>query len=181
MQRRNGIQRGVTLIEQIMVIAIIGILVTVAIPPLVRMLHRNELKTAQIDFIAGLRQARSSAVNRGTPTVFCPSRDGEHCDETNIWDAGWLTAEDIDHDNQPDGRPLYTWTAPTGAVRVRSSNGRDHVRFQPDGSSPGSNLTLRFCMPGRPGEPLKVVVANSGRIRAAANVGGPDACPDDDG
>lgn len=169
MQRRNGIQKGLTLIEQITVLAIIGILVTIAIPPFADMLHRSELKTAQIDFIAGLRQARSSAVDRGIPTVFCPSRDGEHCDETNLWDAGWLTAEDIDHDNQPDGRPLYTWTAPTGDVSVRSSDGRDHVRFQPDGSSPGSNLTLRFCMPGRPGASLKVVVANSGRIRAAAS------------
>lgn len=176
MHPMKGFHRGITLIEQIMALAIIAVLATVALPPLNHLLHRNRLKTAQIDYIAGLRQARAAAVHRGIPTVFCPSIDGQRCDEKRVWDAGWLTAADIDRDNQPDAQPMYRWASADHGVMVRSSAGRNHVRFQPDGSAPGSNLTLRFCIPEEPGRVLSVIVSNSGRIRASSDNNSEDDC-----
>ncbi|MEO7053228.1 MAG: GspH/FimT family pseudopilin [Rhodanobacter sp.] len=159
-------QHGTTLIEQIMVLTIIGVLIGVAVPPLRRALGHNRLQVAQTDFIAALQHARSTAVTSGKRTLFCPSTDGTQCSGSTQWELGWLLGHDTDGDHQPDGRPSYTGAVYTG-LRIASSSGRHDVRFKPDGSSPGSNLTLLFCEPGGDGHALSVVVSNPGRVRGA--------------
>jgi len=41
------------------------------------------------------------------------------------------------------------------------------VRFHPDGSASGTNLTLLFCSPASNENALSVVMSNSGRVRGA--------------
>lgn len=167
-QRSNPCdQHGITLIEQIMVLAIIAVLLSVATPSLHKILTRSTVQTAQTDFIAALRHARSTAVFSGKRTLFCPSIDGAHCASTTHWEQGWLLGTDANHDNQPDGAPRYTGTSRAGKLLIRSSTGRQLVRFQPDGSAGGSNLTLLFCVPDGQSPALSVVVSNSGRVRGA--------------
>lgn len=160
-------QRGVTLIEQLMVLAIIGVLLGIAVPSLHQLMARNELQTAQTDFIAALQQARASAVTSGRRVVFCPSMDASHCAATTHWEHGWILGVDGDHDNQPDGVPQYTAGA-RAHLAIRSSAGRQLVRFQPDGTAGGSNLTLTFCHTDAAAPALNVIISNSGRVRGAA-------------
>ncbi len=159
-------QRGVSLIEQIMVLAIIGILTGIALPPLQHLLGRNRLQEAQTDFITALQHARSTAATSGKRTLFCPSPDGNHCSGDTQWEHGWLLGHDTDGDHQPDGGPSYTRNTYTG-LHITSSHGRHDVRFRPDGSAGGSNLTLLFCEPGGDGQALSVIVSNAGRVRGA--------------
>ena len=159
-------QRGTSLIEQIMVLTIIGVLLGVALPPLRHVLGRNRLQVAQTDFIAALQHARSTAVTSGKRTLFCPSTDGAQCSGGTQWERGWLLGHDTDGDHQPDSKPSYTGAVYAG-LRIASSSGRHDVRFKPDGSSAGSNLTLLFCEPGGDGRALSVVVSNPGRVRGA--------------
>ena len=160
-------QHGVTLIEQIMVLAIVGVLIGIATPSLHKLLMRDAIQAAQVDFIAALRHARSTAATSGKRTLFCPSTDGAHCASTTHWESGWVLGVDTDHDNQPDGAPRYTGGTRSGKLLIRSSIGRQLVRFQPDGSAGGSNLTLLFCQAGGQTSALSVVVSNSGRVRGA--------------
>lgn len=160
-------QYGITLIEQIMVLAITATLVSVAVPSLHKMLSRNRLQVAQTDFMAALHHARANAANTGLRTVFCPSRDSLSCSDEDRWDSGWLIGRDGDHDDQPDHRPLYTNGGYRDRVHVVSSRGRHIVRFRADGSARGSNLTLVFCQPHKSAKALSVVVSNSGRVRGA--------------
>ncbi|MGN6654680.1 MAG: GspH/FimT family pseudopilin [Rhodanobacter sp.] len=160
-------QGGFSLIEQVMVLAIAGALLGVALPSLHHLLSRNRVQEAQGDFLAALRHSRSTAAITGKRTVFCPSVDGRHCSGANQWDSGWLIGPDIDGDHQPDGNPSYTRSRYASGLRITSSNGRRDVRFQADGSAGGSNLTLLFCQPGRASETLSVVVSNAGRVRGA--------------
>jgi type IV fimbrial biogenesis protein FimT len=155
------------LIEQAMVLVIIAVLAGIAMPPLKRLLSRSQLQAAQTDFIAALQHARETAVTTGTHTLLCPSRDGSRCSDDDRWDSGWLLGHDADHDNQPDSQPLYVGQGYGGKIVIRSSSGRHQVRFQPDGSAGGSNLTLLLCQPSGTEHALSVVVANSGRIRGA--------------
>ncbi|MFC5438044.1 GspH/FimT family pseudopilin [Rhodanobacter umsongensis] len=165
-RRRHG-QRGVTLVEQIMVLAISAVLAGIAAPPLRNLMNRNALQVAQTDFIAALQHAREAAVISGKRTLFCPSRDGGSCSDDMRWDNGWLLGHDTDADDQPDHGPLYTGPGYGGKLIVRSSAGRHVVRFRPDGSASGSNITLVFCRPHDPAHALSVFVSNSGRIRGA--------------
>jgi type IV fimbrial biogenesis protein FimT len=162
--RRQG---GTTLIEQIMVVAIVAALAGVAAPPMRALLTRNQVQSAQMDIMAALQYARGSAIESGARVVFCPTRDASRCSDEAQWGGGWLLAIDRDHDNQPDGAPLRVGPSYTH-VTIQSTAGRRRVSFQPDGSAGGSNLTVLICQPGGGGSSLAVVISNSGRIRGAA-------------
>ncbi|WP_267895682.1 GspH/FimT family pseudopilin [Rhodanobacter thiooxydans] len=160
-------QRGMSLIEQIMVLAIIAVLLGIATPPLRQLLSRNALRVAQADFITALRYARETAIISGKRTLFCPTRDGNSCNGATRWENGWLLGRDGNLDDQPDDGPLHVGHSYDGKVIIHSSNGRHAVRFQPDGSARGSNITLLFCQPSSASRTLAVVVSNAGRIRGA--------------
>jgi type IV fimbrial biogenesis protein FimT len=160
-------QQGSTLIEQIMVLAIVVLLAGMATPPLRKMLTRSQVQAAQADFIAGLQHARGTAITSGRQTLFCPTLDGTRCSNTNRWETGWLLAHDSNLDNQPDNGPLYTAPGYAGKVMIQSSVGRRFVRFHADGSASGSNLTLLFCSPNSIDNVLSVVISNVGRVRGA--------------
>ncbi len=160
-----GSPRGWTLIEQLMLVAIVAVLASIAVPPMQGMLARSRLRSAQMDLIAGLQQARYLAISRGLPAIFCPSRDGGTCRKSSRWEQGWLIAIDRDGNDQPDRSVLYTGPHAPGDMRVRSSSGRYRVRFHPDGSAAGSNLTITLCLPHDEDRALNVVVSNPGRVR----------------
>jgi type IV fimbrial biogenesis protein FimT len=156
-----------TLIEQIMVLALMAVLAGIAVPPLRSLMNRNVLQVAQTDFIAALQHARQTAIISGKRTLFCPTRDGGSCSDDARWDNGWLLGRDANADDQPDKGPLYTGPGYGGKLIVRSSAGRHLVRFHPDGSASGSNITFVFCQAHDPVHALSVFVSNSGRIRGA--------------
>jgi type IV fimbrial biogenesis protein FimT len=163
---RRDRQRGVTLIEQVMVVAILGVLTAIAAPPLTRLLRRNQVQVAQMDFIAALQHTRGVAITSGKPTLFCPSRDGAHCSGQTRWEAGWLIGHDQDRDGQPDTAPLRTRIGYTG-ITILGDTGRPLVRFRSDGSASGTTNTLRICSRNQPDQALVVVVSNVGRVRGA--------------
>lgn len=169
MQRKQGSgrrrARGVTLVEQVMVVAILAVLVGIASPSLAGLVRRNRAQAAQMDFLEALGYARGEAVQRRARVLFCPSLDGQHCSDSYRWESGWLVGVDADRDNQPDGPPLRTGGRYSTLV-IQSSRLRRHVTYLPDGSAAGSNLTLLFCAPGASAS-LGVAVANSGRARGS--------------
>lgn len=156
-----------SLIEQVMVLTIVAVLMGAAVPPMRHLISRNELRVAQTDFIGALRQTRQTAVLSGRRTILCPSWHNTGCSTETNWDNGWLLAHDRNRDDQPDDGPLRVGHDYQGKVFIRSSNGRHIVRFHPDGSASGSNMTLLFCQPSHPSDALVVVVSNAGRVRGA--------------
>jgi type IV fimbrial biogenesis protein FimT len=161
-------QRGVTLVEQIMVLVIVAVLSAIAIPALGRLLAHNQLQVAQMDFMAAMQNAREAAVTSGRSTLLCPTMDGKSCSIDGRWGNGWLLAHDVDRNGQPDDqKTLYVGQGYNNKLAIRSGAGRRLVRFQPDGSAGGTNLTLLLCQPGNREPALSVVVANSGRVRGA--------------
>ena len=103
----------------------------------------------------------------GRRTLLCPTRDGSSCSDATRWESGWLLGRDSNRDDQPDGGPLHVGQGYAGKVAIYSSGGRHVVRFHPDGSASGSNITLLFCQPSKASDALVVVVSNAGRIRGA--------------
>lgn len=156
-----------TLIEQVMVLLIITAVTSMSIPVMAKLLGRNHLQVAQADFIAALRHARETAITSGRRTLFCPSRDGSRCGDGSHWEDGWLLAHDADHNDQPDNRPLRVGSGYSDKLIIRSSTARPVVRFHPDGTARGSNLTLLFCQRSGTERVLSVVVSNAGRVRGA--------------
>ena len=164
MAKQHARQSGVTLVEQIMVIAIVGVLAAIAVPALAPLLQRNQVRLAQAEFIGALQHARGVAVTSGKSTLFCPSTDGRRCSASARWESGWLIGHDPARTGQPTPAALRTRHAYTG-ITVLGDSGRKLVRFRSDGTSIGMTNTWRFCRHGQADQTLVVVISNTGRAR----------------
>ena len=65
--------RGLTLIELMITLVILGVSVTVAAPAMQQLIHGNRLRTETSRLLDAINLARSEAVLRNIPVSLCPS------------------------------------------------------------------------------------------------------------
>lgn len=159
---------GFTLVEQVATLAVAAVLVTMAVPSMVRLATRSDVRTTQDTLFTAAHLARSAAIMHDTHALLCPSADGSRCSAGPAWQQGWIVALDANHDNQPDGDILVRGEPAGGHVRVLGSSGHARVRFRADGDAAGTNLSLVIC-PRKSGHARVrvVIISNAGRIREA--------------
>ena len=68
-------QRGFTLLELLMAIAVIGVLAAVAVPSFISFRLNTRMTTAANDLLTDLNAARSEAIKRQRPVAFCGSNN----------------------------------------------------------------------------------------------------------
>jgi len=88
--------RGFTLVEMMVVIAILVILGTIATASMRGMIDRSRMETATSDFVGDLQFARSEAITRGMTVSLCPSANGTSCLGSDAWQGGWIVFVDRD-------------------------------------------------------------------------------------
>lgn len=154
---------GFSLIELIIVLAVLGIGLALALPSIAPAIERTEAATTASRLQLALNQARLGAINSSLPTVVCPSLDRLTCSRSIDWRGGVLLFADANNDGQrqPD-EPLQQYFA-LGNHPVFSSTGRIRARFLPDGTAHGANLTLTVC--AGDAQATRLIIANAGRIR----------------
>ena len=87
---------GFTLLELLVMLAVVGVLVAVGAPTMSQFIKNNRL-TTQINILVGdLAYARSEAVTRNLPVVVCASSNQTSCSSAN-WADGWIVFSDIDN------------------------------------------------------------------------------------
>lgn len=87
-------QSGITLIELLVGMAIMGIILTVGLPSMKDMLVRSQV-TAQINELSAVIQfARHNAINEQATSVLCPTTNFSTC--TNNWDNPKMVFTDAD-------------------------------------------------------------------------------------
>jgi len=87
-------QRGFTLIELIITMAIAAIVLTVGVPSFQAMMRNNRAATYTNEFMSALNLARSEAIKRGWRVVLCPGNQAG-CNG-NAWGNGWIVFVDAD-------------------------------------------------------------------------------------
>jgi type IV fimbrial biogenesis protein FimT len=166
-----------TLIELIVVVAILVIVLGAAAPSFKSLMASSQLTSAKNLLVLGLQRARSEAVASGREQVLCPSRNGLRCEESSEWSSGWLLFSDNNHNGRfdPTEPLLLSQTLDPNLVSVHSTSGRRRIVYRSLGESPGTNVTFVICARRSPDKGGQVIVSNSGRVRTL-NFAPPDAC-----
>ena len=94
--------RGWTLVESMVVLAILAVLVAVALPSFRSVIQQTRLATATHELLSMIALARSEAIKRNARTVLCVATGESGCSSVGGWHQGWLLFEDVNHNGVLD-------------------------------------------------------------------------------
>jgi len=86
-------QKGVTLIELMITLAVAAVLTVVALPDLTAMIQNNRIASQANDLIGAMNLARSEAIKRGVQANVCAANTTQTACGNN-WSNGWLVYVD---------------------------------------------------------------------------------------
>jgi type IV fimbrial biogenesis protein FimT len=144
-------QRGFTLLELMVTLAVAGTLVALAAPNMRDFIRNNRLSSTANDLLRSVQVARSEAVKRQQIVTTCAS-DNPEADDATCSDgalSGWIVFQDDNNswDRDEDELVIIGQSAPD-SVQVRNDN-TGKVSYSPTGfanSTPGQTPTSRIVI-----------------------------------
>jgi type IV fimbrial biogenesis protein FimT len=169
----NSIQRGFTLLEVLVVMALAGILVSIAIPDFVAFMQNNTRTATVNDLLASMHVARSESITRNGRVMICPSEDGASCDGGTEWAIGWLVFYDADSNQDYNGDDqILTFSAAIEGYQITSSVFETGITYRSNGRAMATNTTdnsgeFVICDPRGNDYARVIIVPPSGRPRSS--------------
>ena len=174
-------ERAFSLHEALVTLAVVSTVTTIAVPSLQQFTSHQRMTGAVNSLITALHLARSEAIKRRDDAVLCPSTDGRACvNGGSDWHDGYMLYIDHNNNREIDGaEPVIQIFGSTHGLRLINTSNHDHVRYKSNGMASFTNATFIVCDGHGRSAPKAVVIANSGRVRAATRMpgGGSIACP----
>jgi type IV fimbrial biogenesis protein FimT len=102
-------QRGFTLVELVVTLAVVGVLAGIAAPSLATLIASQRVRTLASDLHLAMTQTRSEAIKRNAPVTL--SATGGN------WASGWTVLDPAN----PTGTPLYARTSRSLGTAVVTS------------------------------------------------------------
>ena len=147
-----NMQRGLTLIELLVTVAVVGIMLAVGVPAFQRITEENRQVSTINSLAGGLNLARSEAVKQGRAVTVCASADGIACSGSTDWTNGWIAFTDENRDGLINGNDvLVARNGALGAgVQLRATQFDDNsrLRYLPSGrleTTPDPDGTFVLC------------------------------------
>jgi len=132
-----SLQRGVTLIELVIAIAVFAIITLLAVPSFISFLDSQKSQAAINDIKSTLQRAVVEAKNRQKPVYICASGNGTSCLGSD-WRSRYIVCIDNNADQTCDA-VLKTGNATSlNAISASSAT----IRFNPNGTNTSVTLTL---------------------------------------
>lgn len=171
--------QGYSLLEALMVIAVLSILLAIAVPAADEWITSSRMTSQANDLVADLLLARSEAGARGVAVTLCPSSNGTTCIAgSNDWSSGRIVQATAFGASQvlrvgqtlTGGASLLSWDTASPPNAVSS------VVFNPYGGTVplGSGASFRLC-------PASDSSVTTGRLISLGSNGRPGvtrvACP----
>jgi type IV fimbrial biogenesis protein FimT len=162
-------QHGVTMIELIVVLAIVAILASIGVPAMSNLLRNTERSTAVNNYWHAIFLARSEAIKRNSVVVLCKSSDGKQCNnDADNWADGWLVFDNLDHDEpaQVDsGESVLRFYNKMTGMRIHSNRKTFAFRSFAQG---GVNGTIVFCDARGASSARAIIISHTGRPRESS-------------
>ena len=165
---------GFTLIEMLVVLALVSILMSLAAPSLAAMVNSMRLTVAVNSLFSSLMLARSEAVKRNARVVVCKSVGGEACVTTGGWEQGWIVFHDANNNGLRDAGEvllLQQQALPAGVRLSGNSPLANYVSYTATGttsyvSGAFQAGTLTACKESSTqGDARQIVISSAGRPR----------------
>lgn len=85
---------GLTLIELMVTLTVLGIMVAIGVPQYQGMMETNRMAGSINSLASDLKLARTEAAKRSQVVTICASADGQNCSGNNNWETGWIVFSD---------------------------------------------------------------------------------------
>jgi type IV fimbrial biogenesis protein FimT len=166
--------RGFTLVEALVVLAIVGVLLRVAFAGLQDVAAASRISAATYQLVSELNHARSEAIRRNTRVVVCKSGDGESCTGAGDWDQGWIVFHDDNNNALREGSEAVIRRGERTGGRLRIMGNETvsrYVSFTPFGgprftSGAFQAGTITLCHESvQPVEARQLIINAAGRPR----------------
>jgi prepilin-type N-terminal cleavage/methylation domain-containing protein len=145
-------QKGLTLVELLVGLAVLGILVGVVFPGFQQMMARNNLATGANGLVLAISYARAEAVREGGGVVLAATDPSTATDE---WGPGWQVSNS-------DGDLLRVFEGLANDLTADAPADITTMTFTGQGAlASGVPMTIEVCLPGVSG--VEVNVAATGR------------------
>lgn len=169
----GGRERGFTLVEIMVVLAIMSVLLSIALPQFSDLIRRNRVATLSNQLLGSVFVARSEAIKRGHRVTACVSANGESCTPGDPWHVGWIVFADRNHNavREVSEALIAVYPAATGATTITGNLPVSaYISYNPAGRSTlvGGGLqmgTVSIC-DGDIGNQL--VISATGRPRLSS-------------
>lgn len=173
-------ERGFTVLELLMTLAIAAILATLAVPSFVGIVSRSRSAATVNELYTALNYARNTAIVRNSYVVLCKSADGASCDHgLPDWNSGWLVFDNLNRDAAAQVNPGEPILRVHGAAKSKALtiSNRNSFTFRPIGTR-SVNGTFLYCSEDRKHD-RALIVNVMGRVRVSdqPNKDTPMRCP----
>ena len=149
-------ERGFTMPELLISVAVIAILLALALPAFNSLVLDNRITAMTNRFVADLRLARSEALKRGARVIVCRSSDVRAANPTcggssQTWTQGWLIFANNDanaiFDTGTDALiKVGEGISDSQLSIISNSSGDASISFNPDASTNQSGATLHWAI-----------------------------------
>jgi len=168
---------GMTLVEALVGITVIGVLLALSAPALSSTLERMRLAKATNDLLGDIVLARTESIRTGQRVVVCKGRLDVGClTGATDWNGGWIVFIDRNRNGARDltdaGEILIGSGRASSNVRIfGNTHVRDFVAYSPQGfarTHTGALQlgTITLCLNGRSQSSAnRIIISRSGRAR----------------
>ncbi|MFT4614626.1 MAG: type IV fimbrial biogenesis protein FimT [Bacteroidia bacterium] len=185
---KTATQRGFTIVELLVTLAVVGVLLAIGAPAYSKMTKDNRMQSEAFALRGALMSARSEAQTLRATVTVCRTANALDCSDGD-WGVGYMVFVDTDQDLVLDGvgdangeQLIQSRVINTVGVNISFSQGADFVRFDSYGNTVGSNGTFIVCDDRGDEEARGLIVSAVGTLQTAQDDGeGVDSAeiPDD--